>query len=90
MSVYNIRKSDTSSKDVSKRQNIPVISRLSWNEYIPKTIYATRQPPDPPIPEPPSASMGVAVAGSELEVSKTIEESVARKSIGGCQIKMVQ
>jgi hypothetical protein len=65
-------------------------SRLSWNEYLPRTIYATRQEGVPPVPEPWSASMGVAVAGSELEVSKTMEESVAKKSIGGCQIKMVQ
>jgi len=69
-----------------------VISRLSWNECLPtdyKTIYATMQLPFPPVPEPLSASMGVAVAGSKSEVSKTMEESVAKKSIGGCQIKMV-
>ena len=33
--------------------------------------------------------MGVAVAGPESEVSKTMEECVAKKSIGGCQFKMV-
>jgi len=60
--------------------------------YLPtdyKTIYATMQLPDVE-GLPLSASMGVAVAGSELEVSKTMEESVAKRSIGGCQIKMVR
>ena len=51
-----------------------------------KTIYATMQFPPEPLP---SASTGVAVAGSESEVSKTMEKSVGKKSIGGCQIKMV-
>jgi len=86
------RKRDSRSKNVVERLNILVVIRFLWNMYLPmdyKTIYATIQLPF--VPEvPPSASMGVAVAGSELEVSKTMEESVAKRSIGGCQIKMVQ
>ena len=31
----------------------------------------------------------MALAGSESVMSKTMEECVANKSIGGCQIKMV-
>ena len=71
--------------------NILEVVRSSWNEYLLtdyKTIYTTMQPM-PPIPLPPSASMGVAVAGSE-SVSKTMGKSVAKRSIGGCQIKMVR
>jgi len=44
------------------------------------TIYATMQPALSELP--PSTSMGVAVAGSESEVSKAMEESVAKRSIG--------
>ena len=65
--------------------------RLSWNVSSDRLqdIYATTQAPVP-AELPLSASMGVTVVGSELEVSKIMEESVAKRSIGGCQIKMVQ
>ena len=50
-----------------------------------KTIYATMHC----CWGSPSALTGVAVTGSESVVSKTMEERVAKKSIGGCQIKMM-
>jgi hypothetical protein len=94
-----IRKRDSRSKDVVERLNILEVIGLLCNVDLPtdyETIYARMQPPvpeeppDPVEPPPPSPSMGVAVAGSESEVSKTAEESIAKRSIGGCQIKAVR
>jgi len=50
-----------------------------------KAVYATTQPE----PEPPSASMGVALAGSDSGSSKAMEKSVAKRSINVCQGVMV-
>jgi hypothetical protein len=65
---------------------------LSWDDLPTdsKAIYATAQllPPEEVLPL--SASMGVAIAGAESEASKIMEESVAKRSIGGCEIKMVR
>ena len=88
-----IRKRDSRSKDVAERLNILVVIRLLWNVYLPtdcKTIYTTMHRLTAPEELPLSVSMGVTVAGSESEVSKTMEKSVAKRSIGGCQIKMVR
>ena len=92
VSVYENQKRDSRSKNVAERQNVLAVVRLSWNEYksvyyLPtdyKTLYTTMQPLPPPVPS--SASMGKGVAGSELEVSKATEESVVKRSIGGCQL----
>jgi hypothetical protein len=63
-----------------------VVIRLSWRVYILKnykTINAIMQPPLP-VGWPPSVSMGVAVPGSESEVSKRMERSTVKRFIGVC------
>ena len=51
-----------------------------------KSVYAIMQPIDPP----PSASIGVALAGSASGLSKAMEKSVAKRSINMCKIEMVR
>jgi len=74
-----------------RRWNIRVLIRLSFDAHLAtdyKPSYATMQPaPSVPVPSAVrTASMGVAgaAAGSDSGVSKTIEEGVAKRSIGVC------
>ena len=46
-----------------------------------RSVYATMQPGVPPLPPPPSASMGVQGKGSDSGVSEVMEKSDAKRSI---------
>ena len=51
---------------------------------VKKTVYATMQPPVPPLP-PLSASMGGEDAGLASAVSRAVENRLAKKSIGSAE-----
>jgi hypothetical protein len=46
-----------------------------------KAVYATMQPPVPPTPDPPSASIGVEGGGSDTGTLEVVVKSEAKKSI---------
>ena len=63
-----------------------VVEQPTCDAIDQKAVYATTQPPD----EPPSASIGVALAGSDSGAAKAMEKSVAKRSIDACQIEMAR
>jgi hypothetical protein len=56
---------------------------------VKETVYATMQPPVPPLP-PRSASMGVEGVGSGSGAEGAMEKSVAKKSIDDCVVERRQ